>query len=121
MVSWTWICVSAAGMKGWVGRLVFVLRGDCGLGCVIRDTCGVFWCCVCGCMLFGLGNGGIAGSGGTTGCGGVCWDGVLVMLAEAIGVCCPQGSELSGDVSALCCLFVLCVLAASCGVVDVIG
>ena len=34
-------CVSAAGMEGWVARLVFVPIGDCCLGCVV-DDCGVF-------------------------------------------------------------------------------
>ena len=34
-------------MKGWVAGLVFVLIGDC----VVGDDCGVFWDCVCGCML----------------------------------------------------------------------
>ena len=66
------LCVSAAGMKGWVGRLVFVLIGDCCLDCVVGDDCGVFCDCVCGCMLFGLGDCGVAGCGGTTNCGGVC-------------------------------------------------
>ena len=38
---------------------------------------------------------------------------MLVMLAESMGVHCPQGSELSGEVSAFCCLFVGCMLTAS--------
>ena len=29
------LCVSAAGMKSWVGGLVFVLIGDCCLDCVV--------------------------------------------------------------------------------------
>ena len=66
------LCVSAAGMKGWVGGLVFVLIGDCCLDCVVGDYCGVFWDCVCGCMLFGLYDCGVAGCGDTTDCGGVC-------------------------------------------------
>ena len=37
----TELCVSAAGMKGWVGGLVFVLIGDCCLGCVVG---GIMWC-----------------------------------------------------------------------------
>ena len=36
-------CVSAAGMEGWVAGLVFVPVGDCCLGCVVGDDCGVFW------------------------------------------------------------------------------
>ena len=63
----------------------------------------------------------MAGCGGTTNCGGVCWDGVLVTLAKPMGGCCPQGSELPGDVSALCCLSVWCVSTASGGVADAIG
>ena len=34
---------------------------------------------------------------------------MLVMLVEPMGVHCPQGSELSGEVSAFCCLFVCMV------------
>ena len=33
-------CVSAAGMEGWVARLVFVPINCC-LGCVVGDGCGV--------------------------------------------------------------------------------
>ena len=44
------LCVSATGMKGWVGGLVFVLIGDCCLDCVVGDDCGVSWDCVCECM-----------------------------------------------------------------------
>ena len=72
-------------------------------------------------VLFGLGNCGAAGCGGTNGCGGVCWDGVLVTLAGAMGVCCPQGSELPGDVSVLCCPSVWCVSAATCGAAGAIN
>ena len=36
-------CVSAAGMGGWVAELVFVPIGDCCLGCVVGDDCGVSW------------------------------------------------------------------------------
>ena len=35
-------CVSAAGMEGWVAELVFVPIGNCCLGCVVGDDCGVF-------------------------------------------------------------------------------
>ena len=66
------LCASAAGMKGWVGRLVFVLIGDCCLDCVVGDDCGVFLDGVCECMLFGLCDCDVAGCGGTTDCGGVC-------------------------------------------------
>ena len=66
------LCVSVAGMKGWVGGLVFVLIGDCCLDCVVGDDCGVFWDYVCECMLFELCDCGVAGCGGTTNCGGVC-------------------------------------------------
>ena len=59
------------------------------------------------CAFFGMWVCGAGDCGGTTGCGGVFSDGVLVMLAESGGVRCPQGSELSGEVSAFCCLFVL--------------
>ena len=34
-------CASAAGMGGWVVRLVFVPIGDCCLSCVGEDGCGV--------------------------------------------------------------------------------
>ena len=64
--------VSAAGLEGWVARLVFVPVGDCCLGCVEGDDCGVFWGCVCGGVLFELCDCGVAGCGGTTDCGGVC-------------------------------------------------
>ena len=63
------LCVSAAGMKGWVDRLVSVLRGLC---CVTEDDCSVFWGCVHECMLSELCNCDVAGCGGTTDCGGVC-------------------------------------------------
>ena len=59
-------------MKGWVARLVFVPVGDCYLGCVVGDDCGVFWDCVCRCVLSELCDCGVAGCGGTTDCGGVC-------------------------------------------------
>ena len=36
-------CVSAAGMEGWVAGLVFVPIGDCSVGCVVEDDCGVLW------------------------------------------------------------------------------
>ena len=72
MVSWTWIDVSAAGMKGWGAGLVFFLTGDCCLYCIVGDDCGVFWDRVCECMLSELCNCGVAGCGGTTNCGGVC-------------------------------------------------
>ena len=65
-------CVSAAGMEGWVARLVFVPIGDCCLGCVVGDDCGVFWGCVWGCVLFELCDCCVEGCGGTTNCGGVC-------------------------------------------------
>ena len=35
------------------------------------------------------------------------------MLVEPMGVRCPQGSELSGEVSAFYCQFVWCVLTGS--------
>ena len=40
-------CVSAAGMEGWVAGLVLVPIGDCSVGGVVGDDCGVFWGCVC--------------------------------------------------------------------------
>ena len=54
-----------------MGWLVFVLTGVCclwGFGDV---------CCVC-----------------TNGCGGVCEEGTSEELVNAVGVLCPQGSEL---------------------------
>ena len=56
-------------------------------------------------MLLGLGDHDVAGCGGTTNCGGVCCDGVLLVLVDSLGVCCPQDIELPGDVSTLCGLF----------------
>ena len=46
---------------------------------------------------------------------------MLVTLAEAMGVSCPHGSELPGDVTALCCPSVWLVSAATCGAADEIG
>ena len=43
---------------------------------------------------------------------------MLVTLVEPMGVHCPQGSELPGDISALCCLSVWCVLTAGGGAAD---
>ena len=43
------------------------------------------------------------------------------MLVEPMGVRCPQGSELSGDVSAFCCPSVWCVLTASGDAAGAIG
>ena len=62
---------SSPEMGSCVGRLVFVLTGVCclwGFGDV---------CCVC-----------------TNGCGGVCEEGASEELVNAVGVLCPQGSEL---------------------------
>ena len=112
-------CVSAAGMNGWVDELVSILTGDCCLFCVTGDVCSVFWMCVC--MLFGMWVCGAGGCGGTPSCGGVFWNSVLVMLAESGGVLYPQASELSGEVSAFSCLFVVCVLTASVVVAGAIG
>ena len=93
-------CVSAAGMKDWVDRLTSALRGDGCLFCVIGGVCDVLCICVrvCGC-----------GCGCTTGCGGVLWDGVFVVLSELVDVHCPQGSKLCGEDSVLC-FCVPCVL-----------
>ena len=44
-----------------------------------------------------------------------------VVLVDPMGVHCPQGSELSGDVSIFCWLCVLCVLADSSHVPGVMG
>ena len=38
---------------------------------------------------------------------------MLLAFIDPIGVHCPQGSELSGDVSTFCGLFVWCVLTGS--------
>ena len=45
---------------------------------------------------------------------------MLVMLSEFVGVHCPQGSELSGEDSVFCCLFVCCELTG-CGDAGTIG
>ena len=46
---------------------------------------------------------------------------MLVMLVEPMGVHCPQGSELSGEVSAFRCPFVWCVLTGSGDAAGAIG
>ena len=46
---------------------------------------------------------------------------MLVMLVEPMGVGCPQGSELSCEVSAFCCPFVWCVLTGSGDAAGAIG
>ena len=43
------------------------------------------------------------------------------MLVESMGVHCPQGSELSGEVSVFCCSFVWCVLTGSGDAAGAIG
>ena len=63
--------------------------------------------CVCGCE-------------GVFCCGGVLSDCVLVMLSEFVGVHCPQGSELSGEDSAFCCLLACCEFIG-CGDAGAIG
>ena len=80
---------------------------------MVGDDCGVFWGYVCRCTLSELCDCGVAGCGGTTDCGGVCCIGLLLVLVEPMGVHCPQGSELSGEVSAFCGSFVWCVLTGS--------
>ena len=61
-------------MCSWAGWLVFVLTGVCWVCCLwgFRDMC-----CVC-----------------TNGCGGACEEGTSEELVNAVGVLCPQGSEL---------------------------
>ena len=46
---------------------------------------------------------------------------MLLMLVEPMGVHCPHGSELSGEVSAFCCSLVWCVLTSSGDVSGAIG
>ena len=46
---------------------------------------------------------------------------MLATLVEPMGVHCPQGSELSGEVSVFCCPLVLCVLTGSGEVAGAIG
>ena len=46
---------------------------------------------------------------------------MLLVLVDPTGVHCPQGSELSGDVSMFCGLFVWCVLTVSGDVSGAIG
>ena len=46
---------------------------------------------------------------------------MLLVLVEPTGVHCPQGSELSSEVSAFCCLFVWCVLTGSGDAAGAIG
>ena len=43
------------------------------------------------------------------------------MLVEPMGVHCPQGSEISGEVSAFGCPFVWCVLTVSGDAAGAIG
>ena len=43
------------------------------------------------------------------------------MLVEPMGVHCPRGSELSGEVPAFCCSFVWCMLTGSGDVSGAIG
>ena len=49
-----------------------------------------------------------------------CW-GVLVFVAEALGVCCPHGSELPGDDPTLCCWYVFWASAECCELAGVTG
>ena len=46
---------------------------------------------------------------------------MFVMLAESGGVHYPQGSELSGEDLAFCCLFVCCMLSGCGEAAETIG